>query len=234
MEKKYTTLLFDADNTLLDFDTAEEKALSRVLTEIGMNVTEEVVKQYSAINLAYWQAFERGEVTKAELRTARFADLFKKREFHTDLSLSYIADTYLSYLGEGEYLLDGAIELCERLKDEGYKIYIITNGVAETQKKRLSKSGLDRFLDGLFVSETVGSQKPQAAFFEYVFEHIDEKDKEKLLVIGDSYGSDIKGACGVGLDCIWLNPKSEDNALSLPIKKEIRDLRELFGFFELN
>lgn len=72
MEKKYTTLLFDADNTLLDFDTAEEKALTRVLSEIGMNVTEEVTKQYSRINLSYWQAFERGEVTKAELRTARF------------------------------------------------------------------------------------------------------------------------------------------------------------------
>lgn len=231
MEKKYTTLLFDADNTLLDFDTAEEKALTRVLSEIGMNVTEEVTKQYSRINLSYWQAFERGEVTKAELRTARFEDLFKKCGFHTDLSLGFIADTYLSYLGEGEYLLDGALELCEKLKNEGYKIYIITNGVAETQKKRLSKSGLDRFLDGLFVSEAVGSQKPQPAFFEYVFEHIEEKDREKLLVIGDSYGSDIKGAAGVGLDCIWLNPKCENNVLSLPIKKEIRDLRELFGFF---
>lgn len=234
MEKKYTTLLFDADNTLLDFDTAEEKALNRVLTEIGVDVTKKVTERYSAINLSYWQAFERGEVTKAELRTVRFADLFKEIGFHTDLGLGYIADTYLSYLGEGEYLLDGALELCERLKDEGYTTYIITNGVAETQKRRLSKSGLDRFLDGLFVSETIGSQKPMPAFFEYVFEHISEKDREKLLVIGDSYGSDIKGACGVGLDCVWLNPKGEPNPLSLPVKKEISDLRELFDFFELD
>lgn len=234
MEKNYSTLLFDADNTLLDFDTAEEKALSRILTEIGVNVTKEVTKRYSAINLSYWQAFERGEVTKSELRTARFADLFKEIGFETGLSLSYIADTYLSYLGEGEYLLDGALELCERLRDEGYKIYIITNGVAETQKKRLSKSGLDRFLDGLFVSEAIGAQKPMPEFFEYVFEHIDEKDREKILVIGDSYGSDIKGACAVGLDCVWLNPQKSENVLSLPVKKEIRDLRELFDFFELN
>ncbi len=233
MEKKYSTLLFDADNTLLDFDSAEEKALSRVLAEIGIDATKEITGLYSEINLSYWRAFERGEVTKSELRIARFADLFRKIGFHTDMDLVFIADTYLSYLGEGADLLEGATELCEKLRQEDYKIYIVTNGVAKTQKKRLSKSGLDRFLDGLFVSETIGSQKPQPEFFDYVLEHIEEKEKRKILVIGDSYGSDIKGACNAGLDCVWLNSRGEKNVNAFPITKEIKDLRELFGFFGL-
>ena len=85
----------------------------------------------------------------------------------------------------------------------------------------------------MFVSEEIGAQKPFPAFFEYVFENIDEKDKAKLLVVGDSYSSDIKGACGVGLDCVWLNRAKEENALSLPITKEIESLSELFEFFGL-
>ena len=233
MAKKYSTVLFDADNTLLDFDMAERCALRRVLSELGIDATEETAALYSRINLSYWRVFERGEVTKAYLRTARFRDLFNEMGFKKEVDVTRVADCYLSYLGEGAFLLDGALPLCQRLKEEGYSVHIITNGIAATQKSRLAKSGLDKVIDKVFVSEEIGAQKPFPAFFEYVFENIDEKDKAKLLVVGDSYSSDIKGACGVGLDCVWLNRAKEENALSLPITKEIESLSELFEFFGL-
>lgn len=231
MEGKYSTVLFDADNTLLDFDAAEDEALTLALAEIGMNATDEVKKLYSKINLSYWRAFERGEVTKDELRTARFKDFFEKIGFEYKGDLKLLADSYLSYLGKSAALVDGALYLCERLKEEGYMLYIITNGVPATQKSRLSKSGLSKVLNGVFVSEDIGTQKPFLPFFEYVLENIGEKDRSKIIVVGDSYGSDIKGACGAGLDCVWLNPKKEANILSLPVTKEIEKLGELFEFF---
>ena len=233
MKKEYSTVLFDADNTLLDFDRAEENALTRILTELGLNVTKKITDRYSEINLSFWKAFEKGEVTKAELRTKRFEKLFDELGFHCPLGLEAVADTYLSYLAEGSFLLDGALYLCQRLKENGLAVFIITNGVANTQRKRLKDSGLDRFLDGLFVSEDIGTQKPFPAFFDFVFEHIEEKDRSKIVVVGDSYSSDIAGACGVGLDCVWLNRNKDENTRSLPITKEIQSLDELFEFFEL-
>ena len=233
MSRKYSTVLFDADNTLLDFDMAEKAALTRVLTEIGVDVTDEVAALYNRINLSYWRAFEKGEVTKVELRTRRFKDLFHEIGFEYNGDVVFVADTYLSYLAKGAYLLDGAIYLCERLKEEGYKLYIITNGVSATQKSRLSKSGLDKVMDGVFISEDIGTQKPFPEFFDFVFENIDEKDRTKIIVVGDSYGSDIKGACAAGLDCVWFNRLKEENVLSLPITKEISGLSELLDFFEI-
>lgn len=233
MNEKYSTILFDADNTLLDFDMAEKNALTQILGEIGVDVTDEITKLYSEINLSYWRAFERGEVTKAELRTRRFKDLFEQIGFDYKGDLLFVADTYLSYLAKGAFLLDGALYLCEKLKEAGYLLYIITNGVSATQKSRLSKSGLDKVMDGVFISEDIGVQKPFLKFFEYVFENIREKDKSKIIVVGDSYGSDIKGACNAGLDCVWLNRKNEENVHSLPITKEIESLSELFEFFDL-
>ncbi len=112
-------------------------------------------------------------------------------------------------------------------------LYSITNGVSATQKSRLSKSGLDKVMDGVFISEDIGTQKPFLKFFECVFESIGEKDKSKIIVVGDSYGSDIKGACNAGLDCVWFNREKEENVLSLPVKKEIQELGELFEFFGL-
>ncbi len=231
MVRKYSTVLFDADNTLLDFDMAEKCALTRVLEGLGIEATPQTVALYSSINLSYWRAFELGEVTKDYLRTTRFRDLFEKIGFEKSVDVTAVADSYLALLGEGAFLLDGAYELCKRLKAAGCSVHIITNGVAATQKSRLRKSGLEKVIDKVFVSEEIGAQKPLPAFFEYVFENIDEKDKAKLVVVGDSYSSDIKGACGVGLDCIWLNREKAKNTLSLPITREIERLGELFEFF---
>ena len=229
----FKAVLIDIDNTLLDFRASSYDALVECFGAYGVRFTEQDMRRYEVYNDALWCAFERGEVTKAYLRTARFRDLFNEIGFKKEVDVTRVADCYLSYLGEGAFLLDGALPLCQRLKEEGYSVHIITNGIAATQKSRLAKSGLDKVIDKVFVSEEIGAQKPFPAFFEYVFENIDEKDKAKLLVVGDSYSSDIKGACGVGLDCVWLNRAKEENTLSLPITKEIESLAELFEFFGL-
>lgn len=228
--KKYTTVLFDADNTLFDFNLAEKTALARVLGELGLEATKEMTALYSEINLSYWRMHERNEITREELRTRRFQDFFERIGFACPVELSVVAEKYLSFLGEGAFLLPGAMQVCETLKREGYQLYIITNGITLTQKNRLKKSGLDRLFDGVFISEDIGVQKPFAPFFEYVFKNIPEKDRTRILVVGDSYGSDIKGAANVGLDCVWLNSKGEENALSLPVNKEISTISELLFF----
>ena len=57
----------------------------------------------------------------------------------------------------------------------------------------------------MFVSEAIGIPKPDKRFFDYVLEKINEKDKNRIVVIGDSLSSDIRGAENSGLDSIWLN-----------------------------
>ena len=93
-------------------------------------------------------------------------------------------------------------EICQWLKGR-YRLFIISNGVAKTQKKRLKASGLDKYFEQIFVSEEVGAQKPSREFFTYVEKHIPEFDKNKALIVGDSYSSDIKGGLEYGIDTCW-------------------------------
>lgn len=202
--KNYTTLLFDADETLLDFGRDETDALSRVLDECGIEKSEENISAYKEINQGLWKALERGEIDKPGLKEIRFKLFFDKIGYTPKEDPLVINERYLSYLGEGGNLLAGAKELITELHSNGYSLYIVTNGIEKTQRNRLTKAGILPFFTELFVSEAIGYQKPRKEYFDYVLAHIGEKDKSKVLLIGDSLTSDIKGAVNAGITCAWL------------------------------
>ena len=227
--KKYTTLLFDADNTLLDFDKAERCALQKLLKFYNLPISEENCRAYSQINDGLWKQFERGEIEKAQIKSTRFRKFFEHLKVDTPIDPNEANDRYLSFLREGGYIIDGADELCRILREKGYTLYIITNGIALTQAVRFEKSGLLPYITDVFVSETIGFQKPKKEYFDFVLQNIHEADKSKVLVIGDSLTSDIQGAINSGLDFIWYNHKKADIPESINPSSVINDIKELHG-----
>ena len=69
---RYDTLLFDADETLLDFLRSEKEAISETLTKFGIDPTIETVALYSRINKSLWNALERKEIAREVIYTKRF------------------------------------------------------------------------------------------------------------------------------------------------------------------
>lgn len=205
---KYTTLLFDLDDTLLDFGKAEDNAIVLLMKKYGIEPSEENKQLYSDLNRAKWTALEKGEITRKELFSTRFADFF--RSLGIDADSTKANEEYISSLGQGHFLLDGALETC-RILSQKYSMFIITNGAKKAQEGRLGNSPLMKYFDGVFISEEIGFDKPKKEYFDYVYSHIPEKDKSKTLVIGDSLNSDIAGAVGYGIDSCWVN-RGEDKA----------------------
>ena len=228
--KKYTTLLFDADDTLLDFGKDETQALLKILNRYGIPDTEENIGIYKRINVGLWKALERGEIDKPRLKQIRFRLFFDEIGFKTDKDPFTINEEYLSNLGNGGNLREGAKQLIDELQEKGYDLYIVTNGIEKTQKRRLTNAGIiDRFTD-IFVSEAIGFQKPRKEYFDYVLENIKEKDIGRVLLIGDSLTSDIKGAENAGITSVWLrNSKDTDYSSYSPdfIIDDIGQLRDL-------
>lgn len=233
MPTRYTTLLLDADETIFDFLKGERTSLHKVLRERGLPHGDDVLERYHRINDALWHAFERGEVTKDQIKHERFARLSQTCGFPAKFDPDEINADYLQNLGESDYLLPGARTFLHKLKEGGFDLVLITNGVARTQLRRLEKSGLSPLFSHVFVSETVGAQKPLRAYFDVVLGAIAEKDPAKVLVIGDSLGSDIQGAANAGLDCVWFNPKGQANDRGLPVTKEAKTYAEIEAFLGL-
>ena len=74
---RYNTVLFDADQTLLDFHRSESEAISETMSLYSVYPSDENVKLYSNINLSLWKALERGEIEKSVLVYRRFEMLLE-------------------------------------------------------------------------------------------------------------------------------------------------------------
>lgn len=221
---KYDVILFDADDTLFDYGMAESHALFHAFAHFGLPTgAEDYAASYKEINHSLWKDFEQGRITSAALRVERFNRLFAAHGLA--LKPDEFSAAYLKFLGEGTFLIQGAIELCGALA--GCRLAIITNGIRDVQHSRIQGSPLSEVFEAVIVSEETGYQKPETGIFDYAFAKLDISDKSKVLIVGDSLTSDIQGGINYGIDTCWFNPLEKPGDPGIRPVYEIRSLNEL-------
>lgn len=194
--------LLDADETILDFIRSSKESLAYAMREAGVPYKEEDFAAYKRINDGVWRDYERGRLTKQALMRERFIRFFDFLRVGADADK--VNGIYFEKLCRTGYLLDGAREFLDALKERG-RVLLITNGTPAAQYGRLASVGLDGFFDGIYISDEIGYKKPDVRFFAYLLER-EKIGRENCLVIGDSLSSDIAGANNAGIRCIWYNP----------------------------
>ncbi|MGN0532261.1 MAG: YjjG family noncanonical pyrimidine nucleotidase [Eubacterium sp.] len=200
-------LLWDVDGTLLDFLTAERHSLKKAFVRFGLGeCTDEKCRQYSAINIKYWQRLERGEVTKEQVLIGRFEEFLALNGI-THVSPREFCQMYEDGLSDVITYIDDSLELLQQLSYD-YKQYIVTNGALNVQTKKLAKSGFADVVDDVFISDKIGYEKPSREFFDYVINSIGNPDPTEVLIIGDSLTSDMAGGVNYGIHTCWYNPKT--------------------------
>ncbi len=224
---RYTTLLMDADETLLDFCRSEGFALSDTLAKYGITMTPAIQHAYHEINRSLWQQLERGEILRERLKVQRFEELFD-RIGADGIDAAAFNEQYMTTLGTRGFMLDGALELVQTLSQR-YRICIITNGSASVQHTRLADSGMLPYVNGVFISQEIGADKPSPVFFNAVLDALGNPDKRELLIIGDSLTSDIRGGCLSGIDTCWYAPHGDMPPADIEPTYIVRSFGELLS-----
>lgn len=222
---RFTTIFWDVDDTLLDFSYSQSYAISKCFQSIGREITGEIIARYAEINDSYWKRLELGEVTKAELLTGRFITLFQEYGIQ-NVDVEAFRAEYQEALGSVYCYRDNSLEICRALKGRVAQ-YVVTNGVAATQRNKLRLAGFTELMDGLFISEEIGAPKPDKAFFDYCTGAVEERDKSRILLVGDSLSSDIKGGVQAGLATCWYRQEGTPNTSGYKPDYEISSLREV-------
>ena len=200
-------LLLDLDDTILDFHKAERIALSKTIREFGVEPTEEVLNRYHHINKWHWEQLELGVMTRDQVLVGRFDQLF--RELGMEVDAAACMRQYEQNLSVGHYFLPGAEEAVKKLHEK-YRLFLVSNGTATVQHSRLTSAGLYPWFETVFVSQEIGYNKPDKAFFDRCFARIPGFSPEKALMVGDSLTSDIRGGINAGVKTVWVNPKHKD------------------------
>ena len=220
-------ILWDVDGTLLDFLAAEKAAVKKLFMAFDLGeCTDDMVARYSAINDSYWKRLERGEITKTEVLIGRYRAFFAEVGVDPSLAEAFNAKYQLA-LGDTVVYRDDSLNLVRSLHGR-VKQYVVSNGTIIAQTKKLERSGLGRWMDGIFLSEELGAEKPSPAFFERVFAALPDIRKEDMLIVGDSLTSDMKGGIAAGISTCWYNPQSLPRPADMAIDFEITDLREIY------
>ena len=206
MDKRYRTLFFDLDDTLFDYTGDEKRCIKKVFEKHGMTADEDVYELYYSID--DWQHFQMGNITSKTIITDHFGRMLKMLEVKGE-DLKTMVDEFFDYMISSHKLKAGAKEVLEYLCDNGYNLYITSNGFPDIQRKRIADSGIDKYFKGIFISEEMDLRKPGRAYFQYVMNRIPESKLNRVLLIGDAPTSDILGGLNAGLDTCWLASKGK-------------------------
>ncbi len=216
-------IFFDLDDTLFDFHKAEHIALTKTLIALDLEPEEQVLNLYSDINAAHWKLLEQGKLTREQVKVQRYASFFETLEINQDPVKA--ARTYEKFLSQGHFYIDGAQELLQQLY-KTYRLFLVSNGSTDIQRSRIASSDIERYFEGIFISEEVGYNKPDKAYFDACFSQIADFQKEKAVILGDSLSSDILGGQNAGITTVWFNPKHLQNTSNVVPDYEIVALDE--------
>lgn len=220
-------LFLDLDDTILDFQKAERLALAKTLESFGLPPTDTVLARYHEINREHWERLERKELTRQEVLVGRFAALFA--EMGLSAQAEKVARAYEENLSQGHYFLPGAEEALQSLSKK-YKLYLASNGTARVQAGRLKSAGIIPYFQEIFVSEEMGHNKPDPAYFDACFARIPGFRKDRAMMVGDSLTSDILGGIQAGIATCWVNPHHKTGSIQADF--EIESITQLEALLE--
>lgn len=227
---KYEVIIFDADETLFDFEKSEREAIKNTMMEFNIDYDENYhLKIYKDINSVVWKDFENGIIAQSDLNIERFRRLIKSLNFNFDEEK--FAKAYIKHLSYASFLYNDSLALIENLYKK-YKLLIVTNGLKDVQDNRIRKSIIGKYFENVVVSEEINISKPNPKIFEYALNSINYSNKSKVLIVGDSLTSDIQGGLNSGIDTCWFNPNNIINNISIKPTYEINNLMDLKNILE--
>lgn len=200
--QNYSLVLFDFDDTLVDFGYSERAAVRAVCANYGRNATEELILKFRTINREMWRKFDEGEVSKEELFHQRFMRFFV--ELGVVGNPSVANEIFLNALATEVLLFANAENLLKHLNKHA-KVGIVSNGHGPTQRLRAKRAGIAHLIHFSTISDDVGVGKPHRKMFDTAYESSGLPPGHRTLMIGDNLKADIGGAHAVGFDTCWIS-----------------------------
>ncbi len=220
-------IFFDLDHTLWDFDTNSEKAFEVIFKDLFPELkVNDFLVHYIPINQACWQLYQVDKMTHETLRYQRLKQSFDALSIWvSDDQINYISEAYIELLPEFNHLFEHTHETLSYLQQR-YELHIITNGFAQVQYKKMTRSNLLSYFATITNSEQAGAKKPNPIIFEHAIK-VANAHKQKSIMVGDSLEADILGALDFGMQAIFFNPNQVQTHLDVVQITNLAELKKL-------
>jgi 2-haloacid dehalogenase len=220
----YTTILLDLDHTLFDFDQSETLAFRNTMDQVGVHDSGECFARYDSINRQLWLAVERNEISVDEVSYRRFELLAEELDLQADAQ--QMSDSFADGLGRFGDLYPGVREVLETLANRS-TLALVTNGLSAVQRTRIARLDIGQYFSAIAISAELGTSKPGTPIFDATFAMLNDPDKSRCVMVGDSLSSDIRGGTNFGIATCWYNPSGKVAGPDYRIDHQITSLVDL-------
>ena len=226
-----TTLSFDGDATLWDFEKVMRYALGRVLEKLrrqvpGPATTALSVEKMIEIRDAVARELQDEIINLDEIRQRAFARTVEHIGQKDGDLAAHLNRTYRKHRFEHPELYPDAIPTLEALSPH-FQLGLLSNGNSHPDRM-----GLGNCFAFVVFSQDVGIAKPDARIFEATAARAGCQVSQ-LLHVGDALETDVAGANGAGVTSVWLNRDHLPNQTDFVPDYEISALDELLPLLKV-
>lgn len=204
MGRKYDAVIFDLDGTLLDYATAQRRAVEEAAEELGLGQRNGGLMEL--VGSREVQALEACRPNAPDAESPEMAEAFMR--CGVNAPPKRFLDTYYARLSKQHGTVDGALQVLDELKRRNLPVGLVSNGPGHVQRPRIRESGIIEYLDAIVLSCEVGMAKPDPEILRLALRLL-EAEAGSALFVGDSTTSDMPAAEGAGVDFVLITPDGD-------------------------
>jgi HAD superfamily hydrolase (TIGR01549 family) len=220
-----STIFFDLDNTLVDYDGPDLTALTALKEQFFPHLTLAQFRDvWGVSNRKNWALYEAGKLTLEEQRLKRVEEVWQAfGQTVSEIEASNIFQLYMKVFENSFQLFPYAKDVLSALHQQPLPLGLITNGGAEQQRKKLRVLEIESFFQPnlIFISSEVGCSKPEERIFTLA-QAAANTNPESILFIGDTPDHDIEPAKKLNWNTLLFDHHGKH-----AVANKITDLRDI-------
>ncbi|MDZ7968537.1 MAG: HAD family hydrolase [Nostoc sp. DedSLP03] len=228
----YEAIIFDLDNTLLNFELCERQAILGALEDCRISldlngISEKIFLQaFETYNFQNWR--QRETFSPNELIKMSYRSTLAQLDIQTD-QISNLSQSFWQIFNHLGVMEPDVNEVLTVLAGN-YRLAVITNEFVSAQLPRMQAAGIEHFFEAVVISEAIGFAKPSPEIFHYALSRLN-LTSAKVLYVGDSLKHDYAGATQVKMDFCYYNKKNQNLPQEAKPKFMISELLNLLELF---
>lgn len=212
-------VLFDLDDTLLEYTQARDAGFLRWLAELDATRPGDPLREWQDLEDHHFRRYSAGEITFSEQRRERLRAFWPRLRDATDVELDGLYETFVAHMETAWAPVPHAADVVRAVAEHAL-VGILTNGHHEMQTRKLALLGLEDL--PLYASSALPAAKPDVRAYEAACSDLGVAPLRTVMV-GDDILNDVEGAMLAGLRAIWFD-RGRGGTVPAP---SITDLRQL-------
>lgn len=230
-------IFFDMDDTILDDYAVSDRSWEQVCGSFASRIemlgleAGNLLAEIREIRVWFWNDPERNRQRGLDLRAARqeiFSLALARLGIEDAALVSEVVDSYMALKSATVELIPGALDTLRRLRQEGFRLALITNGNAQEQRAKVERAELEPLFEFVLIAGEFGVSKPDQRVFRHTLKQMDVLPAETWMV-GDNLLNDVGGAQAVGIYGVWVDGQGTGLPEDSPVKPDrtVRSIVEL-------